>query len=57
VHEGPDGGALWHIGTCIVDLGEAWVLHMSERAGSSVLQRLAECAMYGLFTEGFYRWL
>lgn len=50
-------GEHFHIGTLFVHAGELWVLHTSEELGASVLQRLAECRMWGLRLEGIYRWL
>ena len=53
-----DGAApRYHIGTLILGLGERWVLHTSQALGSSVLQRLSDCAAAGLRVEGFYAWL
>lgn len=52
-----DLGPQYHIGTLLHHAGEQWVLHTSEELGASVLQRLAECRMWGLRIEGIYRWL
>lgn len=52
-----DLGTHWHAGTLLLHGGEQWVLHTSEELGASVLQRLAECRMWGLRLEGIYRWL
>lgn len=50
-------GTHFHAGTLMLHAGEQWVLHTSEELGASVLQRLAECRMWGLRLEGIYRWL
>ncbi len=50
-------GTHYHAGTLLLHAGEQWVLHTSEELGASVLQRLAECGMWGLRLEGIYRWL
>jgi hypothetical protein len=50
-------GTHYHAGTLMLHAGEQWVLHTSEELGASVLQRLAECRMWGLRLEGIYRWL
>lgn len=52
-----DLGQHYHAGTLLLHAGEQWVLHTSEELGASVLQRLAECRMWGLRLEGIYRWL
>lgn len=55
--EGDTGHRHYHIGTLFHGHGQRWVLHISEGLGSSVLQRLDECAADGLRLDGFYRWL
>ncbi|MGC0155736.1 hypothetical protein ACPRNU_25020 [Chromobacterium vaccinii] len=50
-------GRAQHIGVMCRLVGEWWVLHADEGAGSVLRQRLREMARQGYQVEGYYQWL
>lgn len=54
--EPAQGGLAWHIGTGAMHRGEVWVLHNSNPAMGTRLDRLQDLQRWGLRLEGFYAW-
>ncbi|TXI23129.1 MAG: peptidoglycan endopeptidase [Roseateles sp.] len=54
VQDDADGGWHYHLGVVIMELGEAWLLHLPAN-GRSLLQRERDARVHGLRLEGYYR--
>lgn len=45
---------IWHIGVVVLNGGDTWILHNSEKMGSACLHRLSDLNRWGMRLEGWY---